>query len=72
MKRGNGQVERVNSVMEGVFRVNRVQKDIKGSYQRVIGKIPFEVMFGVKICTPEDVDLMELLENEIYERFQND
>ena len=85
LPRGNGQVERVNSVVEGVFRrldaespgkwhkkVNRVQKAINGSYQRAIGKSPFDFMFGVKMRTPEDVDLMELLENEIYERFQDD
>ena len=75
-------MERVNGIIEGVFRrldaeepgkwhkkVARVQKALNGSYQRAIGKTPFEVMFGVKMRMPEDADLMKMIDEESYERF---
>ena len=78
-------MERVNGIIEGVFRrldaeepgkwhkkVARVQKALNGSYQRAIGKTPFEVMFGVKMRMPEDADLMKMIDEESYERFHEE
>lgn len=81
--RGNGQVERVNAIVTNTIakistenpgkwykHVSRVQRAINGTYQRSIGTSPFELLFGVKLRTPEDLHLEEMIIKEIADLFQ--
>lgn len=83
--RANGQVEKLNGIIEGVFariseeepkkwykRISRVQRALNGTYQRSIDATPFELLFGVKLREPEDEDLRDLIDKEIAERFSAD
>ena len=40
----------------------RVQLSIKGSIQRSVSTTPYELLFSTKLRTPEDVKVLELLE----------
>lgn len=75
--RGNGQVERVHRIIISVLtklsidapdrwykHVREVQRAINCTYQRSIGKTPFEVMFGTEMRNTTDLNLQELIEEE--------
>lgn len=81
--RGNGQVGRVNGVAEATFAklaieeplkwfkyVSRVQRALNGSFQRAIGTSPFELMLGIKLKSPEDTDLIELIKDAQQNQFE--
>lgn len=83
--RGNGQVERVNAIVEQVFRrlsvtspekwykkVPQVQRAINATYQRSIGTTPFELLFGTSMNGKEDVKLVRMIEEEQRGRFDDD
>lgn len=76
--RGNGQVERMNSVIKSTLKklaidepakwyqhVDRVQRCINSSVSRSIGTTPFNLMFGVNMKNKEDLKLCEVLEHEL-------
>lgn len=80
--RGNGQVERIHGIIiptltklsidkpdEWFKHVIKVQKCINSSHQRSIDSTPFEIMIGVKMRNPEDVRIMEVLEDESRKQF---
>ena len=80
--RANGQVERVNKIVETAFRkisgeeplkwykhVNRVQQALNATYQRSIGSSPFELLIGTKMRCRDDPKLKEYLEGEWRELF---
>lgn len=81
--RGNGQVERINRIIIPILaklaldqpdkwyrHVERVQRCINSTYQRSIGMTPFELMFGVKMRRKEEPRIMELIEQESAELFE--
>lgn len=77
--RGNGQIERINRIVIALehpdkwYRhVDQVQICLNSTYQRSIGMTPFEVMFGVKMRRKEDPQILELIERESAELFEND
>ena len=86
--RGNGQVERVNSIVNGVLtkinvmeptkwykRLSKVQQAINGTYQRAVNASPYELLFGRKLRYPEDANLLELIVNEaseVYNEVRNE
>lgn len=76
--RGNGQVERVHQVVISVLSklsmadpsqwykyVGRVQRCINSTYQRTIGRSPFELLTGIKMVQTEDVFIHEMIELEV-------
>lgn len=80
--RGNGQVERINQIIIPILtklsgdqpdkwymNVDRVQRCINATYQRSIGRTPFEIMLGVKMRQAEDIKVLGLLEEEMAEAF---
>ncbi|KAL7290410.1 hypothetical protein TKK_0016101 [Trichogramma kaykai] len=80
--RGNGQVERVHSVLIGIFtkitvdepntwykHLTRVQHAINGTYHRSIAVSPYELLFGIKLKTSQDLAISELLEKARQEDF---
>lgn len=83
--RGNGQVERINSIIISVLaklsigspekwyqNTDRVQQCINKTYQRSIGMTPFQLLFGVKMKTKDDIEAQSLIEQEIIETFIDD
>jgi len=77
MPRGNGQVERLNSIVINVLaklsidqlekwyqKVGKVQMEINGSVQRSISMTPFKLTFGVEMRHAEFVLLREAIEKE--------
>lgn len=75
--RGNGQVERMNRIIIPVLTklsldnpdrwyryVDKVQRNINSTHQRSVGMSPFEVMFGIKLKQQEDFKIIELIEQE--------
>lgn len=81
--RGNGQVERIHGVVVPALaklsidnpelwyrRVGDLQRFLNNSLQRSTGRTPFEVLFGTKMRSPEDVKLAETVEQEWIELFE--
>lgn len=77
MPRGNGQVERLNSIIINVLakmcidqpgkwyrQVGKVQMAINGSVQRSIGMTPFKLTFGVEMRHADFASLKEAIEKE--------
>lgn len=83
--RGNGQVERVNQVLIPLLtklsgsnpekwyqHVDRVQRCLNSTYHRSVSITPFEVLLGVKMRQKEDLHILNLLEEELVEKFGNE
>lgn len=83
--RGNGQVERmmriitpvlaklsVNSPTEWFKNVDKVQQAMNSSYQRSIAMTPFELLTGVKMRTPEQLEIMQCIEEETRVLFEQE
>ncbi|XP_053968268.1 uncharacterized protein K02A2.6-like [Anastrepha ludens] len=75
--RGNGQVERLNRVVINV--ISKLSADRTEAWYKYVGKVqrvinstinkstkypPFEIMFGVKMKTPMDVNINNMVESE--------
>ena len=84
LPRGNGQVERIHRVLKAVFTkysteqprtwfkyVTRVQQAINGTHHRSISTSPFELLFGVKLKSPEDLEIIRLLDDAARDDFVN-
>ena len=82
MPRGNGQVERIHSVIKAIFTkitvdepntwykyLTRVQHAINGSFHRSIATTPHELLFGVKLKVSEDLEIRRLLDEAAREFF---
>ena len=83
--RGNGQAERMNKTIIQVLTrlsienplkwyqfIPKVQCVINSTVSRSTGRTPFELMFGVKMASDDDVNLRQLLEDEIMVAFEED
>lgn len=83
--RGNGQVERFNSIIIPVLtklslndekgwykHVNQLQTILNDSYQRSIDMTPFELMLGVKMSRPENVRMREIIDAEYSRTFNQE
>ncbi|XP_073947135.1 uncharacterized protein [Choristoneura fumiferana] len=75
--RGNGQVERIHRILVSVLtklcisdpglwykHVARLQTALNSTYQRSIDTTPFELMFGTKMRTKEDIEIYDMLLQE--------
>lgn len=84
LPRANGQIERLNSVITAVIsklsidnpekwykHVNEVQKVINSTFQRSINTTPFELLFGIKMRSQQDLNITDLLNEEIQAEFVN-
>ena len=73
--RGNGQIERINRIIIPVLtklslddpekwykHVTKLQEAINTTFQRSIGRSPFELMFGVQARRSEDFKLREVIQ----------
>lgn len=84
--RGNGQIERLNSIIISVLTKMSLQEPKKwfkhlpspsvqmvlnSTYQRAIGVSPFEVLVCVKMHRKEDPQLIEMLNEEQIEHFDS-
>lgn len=83
--RGNGQIERVNTSIISILtklcqqtpknwykHLNEVQMVLNGTYQRAIGTTPFEVLMGTKMRTKSDARILELLNAENLDTFNQE
>ncbi|XP_028042638.1 uncharacterized protein K02A2.6-like, partial [Bombyx mandarina] len=82
--RGNGQVERMNSIIISALTkmcieepghwykyTSKLQQVINSTYQRAICTTPFELLTGVKLKLKEDLSILEYLEEENRLQFMN-
>ncbi|XP_041979296.1 uncharacterized protein K02A2.6-like [Aricia agestis] len=80
--RGNGQVERVHRTIISVLtklcieepsswyrHVSRLQRVLNSTYQRSINTTPCELLIGTKLKLKEDLNILELLQEENIEQF---
>nr|XP_012151023.1 PREDICTED: uncharacterized protein LOC105663868 [Megachile rotundata] len=66
--RGNGQLSLDNP--DRWYRyVDKVQRSINSTYQRSVGMSPFEVMFGMRMKQREDCKILDLIQQEPTELF---
>lgn len=83
--RGNGQIERMNSIIKTIItklainhpskwyqEVAKVQLRMNSSVSRATKHSPFKLMFGVEMNSPEDEDLNQVLEEVLLMKFDND
>lgn len=83
--RGNGQIERTHQIIISLLtkmsaddpskwykHLERAQRCINGTFQRSIGKTPFEVLLGVKMKQREDVEIMDFINKEIQINFEDE
>lgn len=83
--RGNGQAERVNrTVLAALAKLSadepskwfkwgtQVQKALNSHVSSTTKKTPFRIMFGVEMRNNVTSDLVKLIEEEMYERFEED
>lgn len=83
LPRANGQVERVNAVVSPIIAklsiddptkwykvVPSVQRAINSTFQRSIGRSPFELLTGVKMHNENDLHIVQLLEEELVNLFE--
>lgn len=47
----------------------RVQHAVNGSYHRSVGTTPFQLMFGAKLFTPDDAQLLQKIEEARRQEF---
>ncbi|XP_076383359.1 uncharacterized protein LOC143260735 [Megalopta genalis] len=52
--------------------VDRVQRSINSTYQRSIGMSPFELMFGTKMRQAEDIRILDIIQQEVVDNFDNE
>lgn len=80
--RGNGQIERQNACIISILtklavndpkkwyrQVPHVQMVLNSTYQRAIKTTPFEILIGTTMRRPEDLKILELLNDEMKEEF---
>lgn len=80
--RGNGQVERIHRIMIPTLtklclenpsmwykHVSRLQRCLNSTYQRSINTTPFELLVGTRMRCKEDIRLIDLLEEEMVEQY---
>ena len=85
LPRANGQVERINATVTNVLaklcideptkwykHVEKVQRAMNSTFQRSIGRSPFELMTGVKMRDETEVGLVDLLNQEVVESYESD
>ena len=85
VSRSNGQIERLNSTIIAVLtklsledpskwykHVEKLQQVINSTYSRRVNTTPFELLFGIKMNTKEDLKIKELIEAEHINNFNND
>lgn len=83
--RGNGQIERMNRIIIPVLaklsidepdkwykHVATVQKCLNKTYQRSIDTSPCELMFGTKMKTQSDMNILKIIEQEVAEQFDDE
>ena len=83
--RGNGQIENVNGVVINCMAklsiekpenwwkfANRVQRFINNSVHRSTNKTPFELMFGVRMRTEDDLGIQAIIEEELQKIFDDE
>lgn len=81
----NGQVERINAIVETIFTklaieepqkwykyAGRVQRAINSTWQRSIKTTPYELLFGIKMSMPNDAQLLEKIEEAFRLEFQQE
>ncbi|KAL0861593.1 hypothetical protein ABMA27_009092 [Loxostege sticticalis] len=80
--RGNGQVERMNSIIISTLtkmcieepghwykHVSKLQRGINSTYQRSINTTPFELLIGVKLKLKEDLCILQFLKEQSRREF---
>ncbi|GFY20868.1 transposon Tf2-11 polyprotein [Trichonephila clavipes] len=81
--RSNGQIEKQNSTIIAVLsklsvddpekwysHVPHMQEILNSTFQRSIKMTPFELLFGTKMKSCQDIEIVELLNDEITAQFQ--
>ncbi|GFU42783.1 hypothetical protein TNCV_3139681 [Trichonephila clavipes] len=81
--RSNGQIEKQNSTIIAVLsklsvddpekwysHVPHLQEILNSTFQRSIKMTPFELLFGTKMKSCQDIEIVELLNDEITAQFQ--
>lgn len=76
--------KRINQILKVVFAkifiknpkkwykyLRRVQHALNGTFQRSVRTTPYQLMFGVKLRSPEDLQIIELLEQAKEEELQS-
>ncbi|KAK7870273.1 hypothetical protein R5R35_001001 [Gryllus longicercus] len=84
LPRANGQVERMNSTIANIIAklsisdptkwykvVPDVQRAMNSTYQRSIGRSPFELLVGVKMRNKTDIRVLDLLNEELIAIFED-
>lgn len=80
--RGNGQVERIHRIIIPVLTklaagkpeewfkyVNKVQLNVNNSWQRAIRMTPLELLIGTKMKCKDDLELAQIVQEEMQQRF---
>ncbi|GFY13083.1 hypothetical protein TNCV_666451 [Trichonephila clavipes] len=83
LPRSNGQIEKQNSTIIAVLsklsvdhpekwysHVPHLQEILNSTFQRSIKMTPFELLFGTKMKSCQDIEIVELLKDEITAQFQ--
>ncbi|GFW02873.1 transposon Tf2-6 polyprotein [Trichonephila clavipes] len=83
LPRSNGQIEKQNSTIISVLsklsvddpvklysHVPHLQEILNSTFQRSIKMTPFEILFGTKMKSCQDIEIVELLNDEITAQFQ--
>ncbi|GFX35932.1 retrovirus-related Pol polyprotein from transposon 297 [Trichonephila clavipes] len=83
LPRSNGQIEKQNSTIIAVLsklsvndpekwysHVPHLQEILNSTFQRSIKMTPFELLFGTKMKSCQDIEIVELLNDEITPQFQ--
>ncbi|GFT85706.1 transposon Tf2-9 polyprotein [Trichonephila clavipes] len=83
LPRSNGQIEKQNSTIISVLsklsvddpekwysHVPHLQEILNSTFQRSIKMTPFELLFGIKMKSCQDIEIVELLNDEITAQFQ--
>ncbi|GFS80609.1 hypothetical protein TNCV_3870301 [Trichonephila clavipes] len=83
LPRSNGQIEKQNSTIISVLskltvddpekwysHVPHMQEILNSTFQRSIKMTPFEILFGTKMKSCQDIEIVELLNDEITAQFQ--
>ncbi|GFU31766.1 transposon Tf2-8 polyprotein [Trichonephila clavipes] len=84
LPRSNGQIEKQNSTIISVLsklsvddpekwysHVPHLQEILNSTFQRSIKMTPFELLFGTKMKSCQDIEIVELLNDEITAQFKN-
>ncbi|GFU72219.1 transposon Tf2-6 polyprotein [Trichonephila clavipes] len=83
LPRSNGQIEKQNSTLIAVLsklsvddpekwysHVPHLQEILNSTFQRSIKMTPFELLFGTKMKSCQDIEIVELINDEITAQFQ--